>query len=151
MQTPQRSLLFVFCSGNFQFLFSKKKYIKKTTTKRKLWKSSSSFPVKLLTHKRRMTPLNLSLKLKAGPLAFMLNTLLLNCIYVARLCNIQRSMMVMPQKSAKIALRVNEVSQCDVGKLWWKRVTRPLQPPRPCKMAPVKLRSLANARTASWP
>lgn len=42
-------------------------------------------------------------------------------------------------KSVEIALRVNEVSQRDVGKLWWKGVARPLRRPRPCKTTPVEL------------
>lgn len=65
---------------------------------------------------------------------------------MARPRNRQHSGMVMQgEKSPQIALGVNEVSQYDVGKLWWKGVNRPLQPPRPWKMAPVRLRALGEA------
>lgn len=51
--------------------------------------------------------------------------------------------MATPGKSPEIALRVNEVAQCDEGRLWWwKGVNRPLQPSRPWKMAAVSRRTL---------
>lgn len=50
--------------------------------------------------------------------------------------------MAEPLKSPEITLEVNEVSQFDEGKLWWRGVNRPLQPPRPWKMAAVKLCAL---------
>ncbi len=50
--------------------------------------------------------------------------------------------MTTPGKSPEIALRVNEVAQCDEGRLWWKGVNRPLQPSRPWKMAAVSRRTL---------